>query len=491
MTSETVSWTALRDLPATWEESISDELSALRDVWSEQAQELGESQALAEFNARLAREWAIETGILEQLYTIDEGVSRLLIEQGLHSSLIPHGTTDQDPEYVMALVKDQHRVVDWLFDFVRAEREVSTTFIKEMHQLMTRHQDTTSATDSLGRSVKVELTSGDWRTLPTKINRMGDGEYVCCPPEQIGPVMTDLVRMSQAHFAEKVPAEVEAAWLHHRFTEVHPFQDGNGRVARALATLAFLREGFFPLVIRRIDREEYLQALYYADAGDLSHLVDLFTRLQKRAFVAALGLSREVLHEKAGLADIVAAAADRLQEKALEHERRMSEVFGIAGKLLSLAEKQFQGAANMIHQSVSNIDKDFRAWSNSASNDSERDDYFRFQIIAAAKQLGYFANTRTYRAWCRLSIVTEAQTDIIVSLHCVGSEFKGVMVASALSYRRERTGEDATAVSDIETLSSEPFLFNYNNIPAAVETRFGKWLDEAVTLGLDKWRRSL
>ena len=491
MTSESVSWTGLRDLPARWEESISDELSALRDVWFEQAKELGESQALADFNARLAREWAIETGILEQLYTIDEGVSRLLIEQGLHASLIPHGTTDQDPEYVMALVKDQHQVVDWLFDFVRSERDVSTTFIKEMHQLMTRHQDTTSATDSLGRSVKVELTRGDWRTQSTKITRMGDGEYVCCPPEQIGPVMSDLVRMSQAHFAEKVPAEVEAAWLHHRFTEVHPFQDGNGRVARALATLAFLREGFFPLVIRRIDREEYLQALYYADAGDLSHLVALFTRFQKRAFVAALGLSREVLHEKAGLADIVAAAADRLQEKVLEQERRMSEVFGVADRLLSLTEEQFKGTADLINKMVSEIDNNFRAWCNSASNNTDQDSYFRFQIIEAAKQMGYFANTRTYRAWCRLSVLTETQTDIILSIHCVGSEFKGVMVCSALSYRRERTGEDTNTVSDIETLSSEPFLFNYNNVPAAVETRFGKWLDQAVTLGLDKWRRSL
>ena len=42
--------------------------------------------------------------------------------------------------------------------------------------------------------------------------------------------------------------EVEAAWLHHRFGQIHPFQDGNGRVARALATMIFLRAGFVPLV---------------------------------------------------------------------------------------------------------------------------------------------------------------------------------------------------------------------------------------------------
>jgi len=26
---------------------------------------------------------------------------------------------------------------------------------------------------------------------------------------------------------EQCPPEIEAAWLHHRFTQIHPFQDGN------------------------------------------------------------------------------------------------------------------------------------------------------------------------------------------------------------------------------------------------------------------------
>jgi len=40
----------------------------------------------------------------------------------------------------------------------------------------------------------------------------------------------------------RLSVEVRAAWLqHHRFTWIHPFQDGNGRVARALASLVFLK----------------------------------------------------------------------------------------------------------------------------------------------------------------------------------------------------------------------------------------------------------
>jgi Fic family protein len=39
-----------------------------------------------------------------------------------------------------------------------------------------------------------------------------------------------------------------AAWLHHRFISIHPFEDGNGRVARALTLLVLLKANYAPLV---------------------------------------------------------------------------------------------------------------------------------------------------------------------------------------------------------------------------------------------------
>lgn len=72
------------------------------------------------------------------------------------------------------------------------------------------------------------------------------------------------------------------AWLHHRFTQIHPFQDGNGRVARTLASLIFIRQGLFPIVITRNDRQEYINASEAADSGDLTRLINLFSRLQEK-----------------------------------------------------------------------------------------------------------------------------------------------------------------------------------------------------------------
>jgi fido (protein-threonine AMPylation protein) len=73
---------------------------------------------------------------------------------------------------------------------------------------------------------------------------------------------------------------VRSAWLHHRFVCVHPFQDGNGRVARALTLLVLLRNHYAPLVVDRNQRADYLDALDEANEGDLRPLVRLFGAVQ-------------------------------------------------------------------------------------------------------------------------------------------------------------------------------------------------------------------
>jgi hypothetical protein len=61
--------------------------------------------------------------------------------------------------------------------------------------------------------------------------------------------------------------------LHHRFVQIHPFDDGNGRMARVLMNLVLMRLGYLPAVIKKEDRSAYLLALSQADAGDYDPLV--------------------------------------------------------------------------------------------------------------------------------------------------------------------------------------------------------------------------
>jgi hypothetical protein len=82
-------WRPIEDLPEHWPELAAPELPALSAAWQKYSERLRESDSLRHFNERLIREGAIETGIIENLYSIDRGVTQTLIERGIEASLIP------------------------------------------------------------------------------------------------------------------------------------------------------------------------------------------------------------------------------------------------------------------------------------------------------------------------------------------------------------------------------------------------------------------
>lgn len=282
-----------------WQNLAASELPPLVTVWNEQASRLRQSGEFRLFNEKLRREIAIETGIIERLYTIDRGTTRLLIEQGIKEALIPHGTTDRPVGQVVSLIRDQEAAIKGLFDFVGGQRTLSTSYIKQLHQLLTQSQNSTEALNtSTGQIVSVSLISGDWKRRPNNPLRQDGTVHQYCPPEQVASEMDRLVVMHNRHREQKVAPEVESAWLHHRFTQIHPFQDGNGRVARCLASLVFIQAGYFPLVLTRDDRADYINALEIADEENLSALVTLFASRQRRTFLRSLSLSEQVSTEQ-------------------------------------------------------------------------------------------------------------------------------------------------------------------------------------------------
>ena len=79
-------WKPIEDLPENLAEFGDPELDGLRWAWQKQRDALSDTAALDEFNARLAREWSIETGIIEGIYSLDRGTTQTLIERGISSS---------------------------------------------------------------------------------------------------------------------------------------------------------------------------------------------------------------------------------------------------------------------------------------------------------------------------------------------------------------------------------------------------------------------
>lgn len=487
-------WQPIQDLPQAFEELTSPELASLDGLWKERAEELADSGALRDFNLKLKRRWAIETGLIERLYTLDRGITRLLVEQGIDAALIPHGTTGKDPEWVAAVIADQFDAAEGLFDFVGRARELSPSYIKELHQALTRNQLTTTAQRPDRTLVEVPLLRGEFKTLPNNPQRPDGTTHEYAPPEQVASEIDRLVEMHLAHEGIGVTAEVEAAWLHHRFTQIHPFQDGNGRVARALATLVFLRAGLFPPVVRdEEDRGEYIRALEIADAGELGPLVNLFARVEKASLLGAISLSTQVIDEQRDMGQLIAALArdaaatrDEEESAAADRARQLARAISDEGQArMRTLQTQLREALGA---------ESYRVFVDAHSGDQREAAWYRADVIDFAAAYGYYANFEAFKGWVRLKLVDvrrQLQDEIVVAVHGVGRDFRGGISAIAFSIRREAT-EDTHAREVRKTvLSREPFSLTHLEDEGAVLDRFRRWLEPVLVIAIDGFRRAI
>jgi Fic family protein len=493
------SWSPITDLPNAWQQLATSELPALFRVWQEQSQQLRESPAFQVFMERMRREIAIETGVIERLYSIDRGITQLLIEEGIDSALIPHGATDLPAEEVVRMVSVHEQAIDWMFDFVKQQRTLTTSYIRELHQFLTQHQEYTEAIDQFGKRFRTPLERGVWKKSPNNPMRPDGFIHEYCPPFNVASEMDNLIKWHQAHLQQRVPPEIEAAWLHHRFTQIHPFQDGNGRVARCLVTLVLIRDGYFPLVVTRDDRVTYIEALEQADAGDLAALVNLFVKRQKRAFVQALGLSQQVLAEGAAVSSIVAAVAETLSERksqTLSDARKTVESF--AAHLLQSTADRLKAVSQEIKQGLKGIIKshDLRLYTDQKPDSPATRPYYRAQIIETARQLDYYANVQAYHGWAVLGIQMtapspESHAEILFSFHVLGREYRGLLVCSACVYWKEPADNGGNLFRDVKPLMDTPFQFSYADQLPDLDSRFKLWLESCLIAGLDYWRKGI
>ena len=481
-------WTEIRDYETPPAQLARAELRSLAQVWREQRQQLAEGEAFRQFSERLKREWAIETGLIERLYTLDRGITQMLIEHGIKAALIPHGSTP-NPDTAASMIEDHEQTVEGVFDFVKGNRTLSTGYVKELHALMTRHQETVEGVDAFGRETRVPLRRGDYKLQPNNPMRPDGTVHHYCPPEHVASEMDRLIAMHLGHQNQGIAPEVEAAWLHHRFTQIHPFQDGNGRIARALATLVFVREGWFPLVVRDRDRARYIDALEAADAGNLADLAEYFAGLQKDAFVSALSISEDVI-ESRRVDDAIESIGRRLARRRDSLVVEQESAKSIANHLCRLSRQRLDEVADKLRKTTQDVLEHAEFFADSAVDDG-RDHYYRNQVVETAKILDYFANTQTYRAWSRLIIGSTDRTELLIAFHGVGHEFRGVLACSATWFQRMETEDGRREPGPVTPVTDDVFQINYRESQQEAEKRFFPWLERAILRSLELWRSNV
>jgi Fic family protein len=198
----------------------------------------------------------------------------------------------------------------------RSDKPITGDTMRQLHRLV------------MG-GILPEHEAGHYRQVPVVVGIPAIGEIRFRPPdwEEVPHLMGDLVAWLNSSQADALMPACTAGIAHYEFVRIHPFVDGNGRTARALATLILYKRGFdtkrfFSLEeYYNADRQSYYEALATADqSSDLTEWLEYFVqgiavemvRLEQR--ITALG---QIVQQAAGT-DIAALGLNTRQIRALE-----------------------------------------------------------------------------------------------------------------------------------------------------------------------------
>lgn len=138
---------------------------------------------------------------------------------------------------------------EFMYDFSK-DREVNESDIQMLHHLFYKKIDTAQA--GVYRTEKVIITGSKYSTPA---------------PDKITGLMKEFISWFSENEGKIHPVEF-AALAHKKFVFIHPFIDGNGRVARLIMNLCLLRAGYTIAIIPPILRADYIAYLEKAHEDD-------------------------------------------------------------------------------------------------------------------------------------------------------------------------------------------------------------------------------
>ncbi len=140
--------------------------------------------------------------------------------------------------------RNHSQAVDFVVDFARKNKNrvvVTLPVILDIHKLILQKIDETNA--------------GRLRAVPV---RAAGSKTIFPNPAKVPDVIEKLITWLAENHSHPATKAIEA---HYRLVSIHPFTDGNGRVARLLMNLVLLQNNFPPLVVPKESRRFYIVSL--------------------------------------------------------------------------------------------------------------------------------------------------------------------------------------------------------------------------------------
>ena len=484
-------WTPI-EFSEKWLETKTAKFDDLAPSWYKRRETLTQrDEDYKEFLERLKREHAIETGIVEKLYDLSDGITQTFIKEGFVEAYIGHDDTNIAPKRLMGYLNDHFRALDFVFAFVQNNRELTKGFIKELHALLTEHQKTTLAVNSHGRTTQIELKKGEFKKHPNNPRREDGTLCLYCPPEQTESEMEKLLTIYEERIAAETNSIIVSTWFHHAFTQIHPFQDGNGRMARLLSSLIWIKAELFPLTVKRGEKSTYIRALEKADFGDPNQLVDFFSVVQSRSIDNFLNYRRDI-EPKDSLEEVAVAFGEKVNKLKQKQElQRQNLLIENRQRLFDSAYEVFGSIKKELVKALTAGDVEIQL--KSVKPDAEKSHWYTKQIIDYAKSHNYYFNKLLPRFWFRyiFLIAEEKRYDLIVTIHH-SSYADSVMAVGAFLEFFDEKAADEQAMDEKEhmdyatsiPINMEPYKISLESITPKLLKNIESYIRDVVKIGL-------
>ncbi len=270
-------------------------------------------------------------GRIVQKLRLDWNYNSLAIEgnslnYGETIAFIMHGVTAKGKPLKDHLdLKGHNKAIDFIMEIVKNFDRFTESDLRQLHELILVEPYEVDAVTPDGKPTKKMITIGSYKTSANHVQTKTGEIHYYASVEDTPAKMTDLMRwFNKMNHDSEVHPLIFATFFHHKFVAIHPFDDGNGRMARLLMNLILLKNHFPPIVVKLADRNEYYGALAQADAGDMSALISfLGENLIHSLEICLKGAKGESIDDADDLDKEIAL----FKKEAIGNKVRIKEVF--------------------------------------------------------------------------------------------------------------------------------------------------------------------
>ena len=350
-----------------------------------------------------------------------------------------------------------------------AHMPLTETFIRQLHHTLLREDYTLYHQLPDGTTTSYVIHAGIYKTRPNSVITVTGERFEYASPEETPALMTDLVEWYNAEEQKGEMSPIELATvLHYRYIRIHPFEDGNGRMARLLVNYILTRHHYPMIVVKSHDKDRYLTALNrcdiqvgstpsvgaHAELEQLKPFVDYMTQCLEAALTISI---------KAAKGENINEADDWKKNLKLKYRDKLNKPAVTEEFVNKILEQDYQSLLNNIDSELSEFysifssfiwDPDIAKYTFIANTNT----YISTMTVTKATELTYITRTIEIRL-----IIKQFAYQIEISL-TNGHAYYNNLYNKEFSYIESLTEQDRSEIVNAIGNFLNVFLENNNPI---------------------------